>query len=382
LGKYGKKNVIKVDPTAYHIGLLGESGVGKTTIMVEVAEKLVGEDGYMVLNIGQEEGIDAIANAMYEDAPDFETLEDIVDDIVTNKTEDYPRLRLMVMDTLDELFRISEKEVVRLHNKEFPDKRVKSIKAAFGGYQAGEDKAIEIVLDLIKELKSVGVSVWYTGHTKKRTMTDVVTGMEYDMLTTNMTNKYFNAIKTKLHVLGVASIDRDIVQKKSDKKGFDGKTKMVGSINGINRKITFRDDNFNIDSKSRFSEITDHIEFDADAFIDAINDAIKAEFDKQTGKKTISQVKKQQEKEVENKTKEKVAKIQGEKQKLADLEEFESLKHDVSDYIKKCKTLEDKSEQKRLLTPLLTKMKEFGVKSASKIESLEDARVLVDTMIE
>jgi hypothetical protein len=27
--KYGKKNVIKVDPLAYNLGLIGESGIGK-----------------------------------------------------------------------------------------------------------------------------------------------------------------------------------------------------------------------------------------------------------------------------------------------------------------------------------------------------------------
>ena len=41
---YGKKNVIKIDPLSYNIGLIGESGIGKTTIIKEMCEKLVGED--------------------------------------------------------------------------------------------------------------------------------------------------------------------------------------------------------------------------------------------------------------------------------------------------------------------------------------------------
>lgn len=51
--KFGKKNVIKVDPLAYNVGLIGESGIGKTTLMKQTCEKLAGEDGYMILNIGK-----------------------------------------------------------------------------------------------------------------------------------------------------------------------------------------------------------------------------------------------------------------------------------------------------------------------------------------
>lgn len=51
--KFGKKNVIKVDPLAYNLGLIGDSGVGKTTLAVQVCEKLVGEDGYLLLNMGK-----------------------------------------------------------------------------------------------------------------------------------------------------------------------------------------------------------------------------------------------------------------------------------------------------------------------------------------
>ncbi len=71
--KFGKKNVIKVDPLAYNIGLLGESGIGKTTLAVDVCNKLVGEDGYILLNIGKEDGVDAIPDAVYEDIPDWDT---------------------------------------------------------------------------------------------------------------------------------------------------------------------------------------------------------------------------------------------------------------------------------------------------------------------
>lgn len=294
--KFGKKNVIKVDPIAYNLGLIGESGIGKTTLAKEVCEELVGEDGYMIFNIGKEDGVDAIPNASYEDVPDWETYDEIVEDILENRNTDYKDLRVIVYDTFDELVRITEPEVIRLHNKLNPDKRVRTIKAAFGGYQAGEDKVIELILDKMWALKKVGIQMFVIGHTKRKSMTDVVTGMEYDMLTTNMMAKYFNAIKTKLHVLGVASVDRTI--EKSTVKQKMGGDKIIGSVVDEKRIITFRDDNFNIDSKSRFSEITSQITLDPKAFIVAVEDAIKIAHEQQKGKKEdIETTKKKQDKE-------------------------------------------------------------------------------------
>ena len=304
MAKFGKKNIVKVDPTDYNVGIIGISGVGKTTLMKEALEKMLGEDGYLIANIGLEDGVDALPNASYEDFPDFETLEEFVEDVIENKQTDYPNLKVVVFDTMDELFRITEPYIVKLHNKQNPDKTVKTLKASFGGFGSGENKMIEVILDVLWRLKrEAGVSLWFTGHTKRKTVTDIVTGEEYETLTSNMMEKYFNAIKTKLHILGVASIDRDIEKIKVKQK--IGDAKIVGKVKGESRIITFRDDNFNIDSKSRFAEITDRIPLDADEFIKAIEDAIKASFGNQKGnKKTIEDVKVEQVKEKEKKVEE------------------------------------------------------------------------------
>lgn len=290
--KFGKKNVIKIDPLAYNIGLIGESGIGKTTLTKEVCERLAGDEGYLILNIGKEDGVDAIPGAEYEDIPDWDTFEEFVEDVVENRTTDYKDLKVIVYDTIDELFRIAEPEVIRLHNKTYPEKKTNSIKAAFGGFMAGEDKAIELVLEKIWELKNVGISMIVVGHTKRKNQSDVATGEEYETLTANLTNRYFNAIKTKLHILGVASIDRSIEKQRIKQKV--GNDKIVGKVTGESRIITFRDDNFNIDSKSRFNEITPQIDLDVDQFIEAIQGAIKKAHDKQKGAKSIEKTKVEQ----------------------------------------------------------------------------------------
>ncbi len=372
---FGKKNVIKIDPLAYNIGLIGESGIGKTTIIKEMCEKLTGSnDGYLFLECGKEDGADAIDSINYINCPEWQMdydeysnsagFEDVCDDIIENKTTDYPKLRTVIIDTYDQLIEIAKPEVIRMHNRETPDKPVKSIKAAFGGYMAGEDKATEIVLDKLWALKKVGVSFIIIGHVKQREQEDVSTGQKYTSLTTNMSMRDFNAIKTKLHFLGVASIDREIVQEKTGKKDNKGKEKTKGVIAKESRKITFRDDSYSIDSKSRFSDITPEVEFSSDALIKAITDAIKAELTKSG--KSVSDVKAEQ--DAENAAREKeIEKAEIEKKEEKKLEDVIS---SITDYIKENKSDMDK------IKPIIAKTRELGYDNPTMIDNIKDAETV------
>ena len=366
MGKYGKKNEVKLDPLSYNIGLIGESGIGKTTVIKEMCEKLVGEDGYMFLECGHEDGGDAINGIMSENCPDWDKFEDVVDDIIENKVSDYPQLRVVIIDTIDQLFSIAEPEVVRLHNNENPDKRTTSIKAAFGGFQGGEQKAIQIVQDKLWELKTVGVSFIMVGHTKKRDVEDVVTGQTYSTLTTNMLSTYFNAMKTKLHFLGVASIDREIVKQKTGKKNVvTKKDEEKGKVLSETRKITFRDDNYSIDSKSRFSDIIDSIPLDADELIKALTDAIKAEQSKSG--KTYEDTQKEQEQAEATRLKE-IAET--EKKTKAD-KELKEVISQITDFIKA-----NKSDMSKI-KPILEKCKELGYANPTTITDVKDAKTVL-----
>lgn len=308
--KFGEKREICIDPLAYNIGLIGESGIGKSTVIKEVCEKLVGDDGYIALDIGKEDGHDAINGIVSAKIPDWATFKEFCDDVIENKLTDYKDLRVVILDTFDQLLEITEPEVIRMHNRANPDKpKITSIKAAFGGFMAGEDKAIQLVLDKMWELKSVGVSFIAIGHTKKKDVDDPITGESYSILTTNMSQRYFNALKTKLHFLGVAYIDREIVKQKTGKKNIVTKEEEVkGRVLSESRRISFRDDNYSVDSKSRFADIVDEIPLDADAFIKALKDAILAEHSKggksvEQSEKELKEARKQQEKELAEKQK-------------------------------------------------------------------------------
>ena len=373
LGKYGKKNHVKLDPLAYNICLLGESKVGKTTLIKEVCEKLAGDNGYMFLECGQERGADAIEGINHVNCPEWEAdydelnnsvgFEDVCDDIIENKTTDYSELKVVIIDTYDQLINLAESESIRLWNRDNPDKRTNSINAAWGGFGKGEKKAIEIMFNKIAELRDVGVSTIIIGHIKTKDISDPVSGETYQILTSDQQQNYFNALKKNLHFLGLAYIDRQIVKEKTGKKNIvTNKEEQVNKVKGESRKIKFRDDNFCVDSGSRFAEITAEIDLDADQFIAAITDAIKAEQAKSG--KTLEQSKKEQEAEDAEKLKE-IAENEKVKKENKKLEDVISK---ITDFIKANKSNMDK------IKPIIAKAKDLGYDNPTMIDKIDDAK--------
>lgn len=372
MGKFGQKNHVKLDPLAYNICLLGESKVGKTTLIREVCEKLAGSDGYMFLECGQERGADAIEGISYINCPewwmDYDELTnsagfgDVCDDIIDNKTTDYADLKVVIIDTYDQLINLAEEESKRLWNKENPDKRTNSINAAWGGFGKGEKKAIELMFDKIAELRNVGVSTIIIGHIKTKDISDPISGETYQILTSDQQQNYFNALKKNLHFLGLAYIDRQIVKEKTGKKNIvTNKEEVVNKVKGESRKIKFRDDNFCVDSGSRFAEIIDEIDLNADQFITALTDAIKAEQSKSG--KTLEQSKVEQEKEEAKRLKE-IAKAEQNKREAKKLEDVVSK---ITDFIKANKSDMD------VIKPIIAKTKELGYDNPTMITDIADA---------
>lgn len=373
--KFGKKNEIQINPLKYNFALIGESGIGKTTVIKEYCEKLAGEDGYIFLEVGKEDGASAISGINYITCPEWDADYDedtntmgfntFIEDVVENKATDWKDLKVVVLDTYDEIFSIGEQEVIRMHNKENPQKRAKSINGCFGGYGAGLEKTIEIVLNALWSLKTVGVSFIVIGHTKSKNIIDPVTGEEYVQLTSNMTQKYFNAIKTKVHFLGVAAIDREIIRKSTGKKDNKGNDIKKGIVQGESRWITFRDDSYTIDSKSRFADIVDRIPLNADALIKALTDAIKAAAIKSGADIKILE-------EIQAKADQAKARQVAEAEKAhKSQKELDIAIGEIVDFFTKNKT------DLEIIKPILAKCKEMGYSNPKEISDLDDAKTIL-----
>jgi len=362
MAKYGKRNEIKIDPLKYNICLLGEPKIGKTTIIKEVCEKLAGESGYIFLEMNGEAGADAIQGIVYEDCDDWDTVEEIVDDIIENKTTDYKDLKVIVMDTYDGWIKLAESESIRLWNSSHSDKRADSIDASWNGFQKGQAKAFELMFDIMVRLRKVGVAVIVIGHVKNRELIDAATGITYQTLTSDVEKIYFNLLKKKMHFLGLAYYDRTIITEKTGKKNVVTKKEItVNKVTEQSRKIKFRDDNMALDSGSRFAEIAEEIPMTSDDFISALTEAIKAEQSKSD--KTWEQAKKEQEAEEYEKLKE----IEKTEQISKEIKELNKIISKITDFIKK-----NKSDMS-LIKPIISLTKEMGYENPTKISNIKDA---------
>lgn len=167
------------------------------------------------------------------------------------------------------------------------------------GVQAGEDKVVDIVTDTIFKLRTYGYGLTLIGHTKVKGKKDEMEDVEYELLTSNLPAKYYNAIKDKVNLVGTAYIEREYVDLKTARDAYTKGDKLKGRIASEKRVVTFRDEEHAIDVKSHFPNIVSKCEFNAQSVIKAIKDAINAQIEKQYGAKAnIEEMKKQQQEEV------------------------------------------------------------------------------------
>ena len=282
MGKFGKKVTVSTNINDYMIGVMAPSGFGKTTLMYQVCEKEFGPEGYIVLDMGTEDGTSAIEGITAEPVPTWKKMKEVVDDIVKNKNTDYSDLKVVILDTLDAAFEIAEEYTIKLWNQENMGKQgftpATSINSVEGGFGKGMDRVIDTVKKEISRLEKVGVKTYWTSHVKEKDQSDLFTGANYTSLTANMPMKYFNSIKNSSHVVAFGYFDRSIEkQEVGEANPMTKKKKERKAVVDETRKVKFRDDALVADAKSRFAHIIDEINLDADEFIKAIKDAIEAE---------------------------------------------------------------------------------------------------------
>lgn len=363
--KYGNKKHVKLDPLAYNTIFLGEPKIGKTRLIQEVCEELVGEDGYVFLEMDKENGADAIEGIAAEDISSWDEFTDVKDDIIENRTTDYKDVKVVIVDTFDGFIDIAEEEAIRLSNKQYPDAKVKTIDAAWKGFQRGQKYALKLMLDALWEFKEVGINFIVIGHVRRKEETDAITETTYTTLTNDVEKVYFNGLKKKCHFLAMAYYDRTIVKEKKGKKGFDGKEIIQGKIKQQDRKIKFRDDALVVDSGSRFADIVPEIDFSPDLFIKALTDAIKAEQSKSG--KSFSEAKKEQDIAQEERLKE-----------IDEQLKINKLKKEIESVIKQIESFLIKNKaNKDVVTPVLKAMKDNGISSLKDIEDISIANEIL-----
>ena len=175
----------------------------------------------------------------YEDLIEFKNW------LISEKGKEHD-IRCVCFDTTDELVPIFEAEVVRQYNKKNPTKKVESIKASWGGFNAGVDMAASMIKQYMSDIKKAGFGLFCIGHSKLKTIREKGSLEEdgYMQLTSTLGSSYEAAFADIFDVtlMGYIDVDYDI---KDDKK----------YITNSVRKLFFRSTNL-IDAGCRFANGT------------------------------------------------------------------------------------------------------------------------------
>ena len=273
--KFGKTYKMSEKFEDYSYIINGVGGIGKTTLVYEIGKLVTGSnEGTFIITCGGENKPKHIPDAFGDVAPDFKTFVAIVKELCTNK-EAYPDTKFVAIDSLDEFARITEAYVVAEWNATCDiNERAKSIAQAYKGFQKGENRACDLMIQQVMKLQEAGYSLLEIGHTKTKSKTDVISQVQFEQLTCNLDNKYYNALKDKVNLVAMCYFQHIIENVEEKKNAFTKKMDKVGDLVDRKRIMVFADDDNAIDCKSHFEYITHQIDFSAEGFVNAVEEAI------------------------------------------------------------------------------------------------------------
>ena len=273
--KYGKINKMSEKFEDYSYIINGVGGIGKTTLVYEIGKIITGSDeGTFIITCGGENKPKHIPGAFGDVAPDFKTFMAITKELCDNKAE-YPYTKFVAIDSLDEFARISDNYVVAEWNAQCDiNERAKSIAQAYKGYQKGENRSCDLMIQQIIKLQNAGYSILEIGHTKTKLKEDILTKIQFEQLTCNLDNKYYNALKDKVNLVAMCYWENVVENIEEKKNAFTKKIDKVGELADRKRVMVFADDDNAIDTKTHFEYITHKIDLSAEGFIKAVEEAI------------------------------------------------------------------------------------------------------------
>ena len=206
-------NVIKPDIKNLSIDIRSTKKFGKSTLYRDVIlQKYHDPRKGLLVACGHELGYKLLDNLNYVHVDSWKDLKDLYKWLVAEKGKSHD-IEIIAFDTVDELALLADAETIRLSNIENPKKPVKSIKAAFGGYTAGEKySANNLIKPYMSDLQEAGFGVWAIAHTKFKTIKEKG-GLDedgYQQLSSNLSADYESAFGDIFDVTLTGVIDRNI----------------------------------------------------------------------------------------------------------------------------------------------------------------------------
>ena len=249
---------IKPDLKNVSIYIRSVKKFGKSTLFRDVIMEKYGDPTYGCLaEIGMEHGDELLDNLNTLHLDTYKDLIEFQKWLIEGKGTEH-HIEIVGFDVADELVPLFDKETIRQHNIENPQKTVKSVKAAMGGYTAGEQYSATLMKNYFDKIRKAGIQVWVLGHSKYKNIKDKanVDNEGYMQLTSNLSAAYEAALGDIFDVVVTGMIDRNI---ETVGEGSDAKRYATDSI----RKLYFRGTP-EIDAGGRFAfgAVPEYLVFD------------------------------------------------------------------------------------------------------------------------
>lgn len=249
---------IKPDLKNVSIYIRSVKKFGKSTLFRDVIMEKYGDPTYGCLaEIGMEHGDELLDNLNTLHLDTYKDLIEFQKWLIEGKGTEH-HIEIVGFDVADELVPLFDNETIRQHNIENPQKTVKSVKAAMGGYTAGEQYSATLMKNYFDKIRKAGIQVWVLGHSKYKNIKDKanVDNEGYMQLTSNISAAYEAALGDIFDVVVTGMIDRNI---ETVGEGSGAKRYATDSI----RKLYFRGTP-EIDAGGRFAfgAVPEYLVFD------------------------------------------------------------------------------------------------------------------------
>lgn len=284
-------HTIKPDIKNAYVYLRAVRKWGKTTTWRElILQKYNGDASRgLLIEVGNEHGTTMLDNINMTHVATYKEMVELKDWLISTKGKEH-NIEMLCFDVVDELQEIFDKEVCRLATLENPQKPCKSIKSAWGGYNAGPEMSANKIKEYMESLKNAGFGIFCIGHTKMKAVSDKATTEDekWMTLTGNLSSNYEAAIADVCDIIVTGNVEREFEIKG---EGESAKRYMTSE----ERRLYFRGTEL-INAGGRFAPDTvpDYIVFDgnpaefAKKLIDTIETGMeksKTTTDKPTSKK-------------------------------------------------------------------------------------------------
>ena len=235
---------ISKDLRGKFILLYGLPKVGKTTLASELDKVLI---------CGFEQGTNALHNALVQPIVKWEDWQQVIRQLIKNKELLSDKIHTVVIDTVDEAYKLCEKYVCDSYNVD----TIKEVGAYGAGYKILDDE----FSSTLRELSFAGYGIFFISHSKDKVLTNDK-GEEYTQINPALPDRPFNIVNKMVDIIAYL---RQIEVRKEDSEETEKK-----------RYLFFRgDDRFY--AGSRFKYIVPRVELSYENLVKAIYDAIDEE---------------------------------------------------------------------------------------------------------